>query len=409
MHWHFLYNLGVRIYVTGIRIAALWNSKARMWVKGRALWIEELGKASGVFKDHVIWFHCASLGEFEMARPLMEKIKKEQPHYSILLTFFSPSGYEIRKNWKGADFVMYLPADTRTNAKAFVKIVNPQKAVFVKYEYWLNYLDALHEAKTDIYMVCAVYQPRQAFFKWYGKPFRHALPYFKEIFVQDEASKDLVQTLGVDSILAGDMRFDRVSIGARQNKLSDSITSFSNSGFIVVCGSTWPEEEKIICQWINSASAEAKLIIAPHDISENHLQQIEKLLKVPFVRYSRFAECSEDNRVIIIDNIGTLASLYKAGHLAVVGGGFSGALHNILEPAVYGIPILFGPKHKRFHEAQTFINAGGAFTFTDVNSFDTLVKRFKRYEEERKTAGNACLRVVSQNEGATQLIYDQIF
>lgn len=404
-----LYNLGIRLYVTGIHIASLWNFKAKQWVKGRALWIEELGKASGGFKEHVIWFHCASLGEFEMARPLMEKIKAEQPQYSILLTFFSPSGYDVRKNWKGADYVMYLPADTRSNANAFVKIVNPQKAVFVKYEYWLNYLDALHYTHVDTFMVCAVYRKDQAFFKWYGKPFRFGLTRFKEIFVQTEYSKELALKLGFDVVVAGDMRYDRVTMAARQNQLSREVAAFCQTGFTIVCGSTWPEEEKLICPWMNSSSAEVKMIIAPHDISEEHLKSIEERLKVQYVRYSKLNEATENTRVIIVDNIGMLGTLYKAGKIAVVGGGFSGALHNILEPAVYGVPVLFGPKYKKFHEAASFMYAGGAFSFSDLHSFDTLIQRFKKNEDERKKAGNACLKIVADNEGATQLIYDQMF
>jgi 3-deoxy-D-manno-octulosonic-acid transferase len=405
----FFYTLGVRFYVATIYLFSFWNFKARQWIKGRSLWIEELGKASGTFKDKVVWVHCASLGEFEMARPLMEKIKQEQPDCSILLTFFSPSGYEVRKKWAGADYVMYLPADTPTNAKAFVKMVNPCKAVFVKYEYWLNYLEAMHQANIDTYMVCAVFSKQQVFFKWYGGAFRKALHYFKEIYVQNDSSRQLVSELGIESIVAGDMRFDRVAIASRQNKLSDNITAFSNSGFIIVCGSTWPEEEKIICNWINQASADVKMIIAPHDIGASHLLAIEKQIKIPMVRYSKLADATEDVRVILIDNVGMLASLYKAGKMAVVGGGFSGRLHNILEPAVYGIPVLFGPKHKRFHEAQTLIQAGGAFMFSDSVSFNTLVTQFKNDETLRQTSGKACLHVVSENEGATQLIYDQIF
>lgn len=405
---HPLYNFGVRLYVTGIHVASIWNFKAKQWVKGRNYWIEDLGRASGGFKDHVVWVHCASLGEFEMARPLMEKIKRERHDVSILLTFFSPSGYEIRKNWRDADFVMYLPADTPTNARAFVKMASPKQAIFVKYEYWLNYLQALHEKKIDTYMVCSVFRKDQSFFKWYGKPFRHALTHFKRIFVQDQDSADLARELGVNAEVSGDMRYDRVMTHAAHSQNIPGMDRFTLHNFTVVAGSTWPQEEKIICEWINAEATNVKLVIAPHDISEDHLASIEKKLTVPNIRFSKLTDNTSSARVVIVDNIGMLSTLYKYGDVAVVGGGFTGALHNILEPAVYGIPVLFGPRHKRFHEARTLILAKGAFTFSDTAEFKQRMQVLKD-ELTRKTSGACNKKVVEEHAGATDAIFHQIF
>jgi 3-deoxy-D-manno-octulosonic-acid transferase len=402
----FFYSLGIRFYVAGVYIAALFNKKAKRWIDGR-----KNSQSKNEKKAHEIrgcvWFHCASLGEFEMARPLIEKLKKEKPEQKILLTFFSPSGYEIRKNYELVDLVIYLPADTKTNAFWLVDAFRPSLAVFVKYEIWLNILAELKKNKIKTILISAVFHPKQRFFKWYGKIFREALSAMNTIYVQNEASHEILKKWKIDSIIAGDNRYDRVSENAKSIKPIDAIYKWKSNEKIIIAGSSWKPEEKLVCEFANKNSNQ-KIIFVPHDISENHLKNIESQLKLPFIRYSQLDKITNE-KIIIIDNIGLLSSLYQYADVAIIGGGFSGKLHNILEAATFGIPILFGPKHHRFHEAKEFISAGAAFTFSDLKSLDKNLNLLMINDKKRKKSGDAALKIVQKNIGATEIIWKENF
>ena len=402
----FFYSLGVRFYVAGIYIASLFNKKAKLWISGR-----KNGQSKNEKKAHdirgCVWFHCASLGEFEMARPLIEKLKKEKPEAKILLTFFSPSGYEIRKNYELVDLVIYIPADTKTNAFWLVDAFRPSLAVFVKYEIWLNILAELKKNKIKTILISAVFHPKQRFFKWYGKIFREALSAMNKIYVQNETSHEILKKWKIDSIIAGDNRYDRVSENAKNIKPIDAIYKWKSNEKIIIAGSSWQPEEKLVCEFANKNSNQ-KIIFVPHDISENHLKNIESQLKLPFIRYSQLDKITYE-KIIIVDNIGLLSSLYQYADVAIIGGGFSGKLHNILEAATFGIPILFGPKHHRFHEAKEFISAGAAFTFSDQKSLDENLNLLMINDGNRKKSGESALKIVQKNIGATEIIWKENF
>lgn len=402
----FFYSLGVRFYVAGIYIASLFNKKAKLWISGR-----KNGQSKNEKKAHdirgCVWFHCASLGEFEMARPLIEKLKKEKPEAKILLTFFSPSGYEIRKNYELVDLVIYIPADTKTNAFWLVDAFRPSLAVFVKYEIWLNILAELKKNKIKTILISAVFHPKQRFFKWYGKIFREALSAMNKIYVQNETSHEILKKWKIDSIIAGDNRYDRVSENAKNIKPIDAIYKWKSNEKIIIAGSSWQPEEKLVCEFANKNSNQ-KIIFVPHDISENHLKNIESQLKLPFIRYSQLDKITYE-KIIIVDNIGLLSSLYQYADVAIIGGGFSGKLHNILEAATFGIPILFGPKHHRFQEAKEFISAGAAFTFSDQKSLDENLNLLMINDGNRKKSGESALKIVQKNIGATEIIWKENF
>ena len=347
---------------TFIFLASPFNKKIRQWVRGRKGWRRIL-KDKVKPGDKIIWVHCASLGEFEQGRPIIEKLKERTPEYKILLTFFSPSGYEIRKNWPLADYICYLPADTLLNAVQFIDIVNPSTALFIKYEFWNNYLSALYNRKIPFYLVSGIFRPEQHFFKWYGGFFRSILKKFTYIFVQDSISVDLLKKIGIINVsYAGDTRFDRVNQIARETKNLPVVERFKGSERIFLAGSSWRPDEEIISGYINSFPGRMKWIFAPHKVDKNNIERLEKLLKVKVVKYSDSPESFTDARVLIIDNIGILSSAYKYADVAEVGGGFGEGIHNILEPSCWGIPVLFGPNNTKFREANDLISAKGAFT-----------------------------------------------
>ncbi len=401
-----LYSLGIRCYVAGIFLASFFNPKAKLWIEGRKNCQSKNEKKAHEIRG-CVWFHCASLGEFEMARPLIERLKKEKPETKILLTFFSPSGYEIRKNYELADLVIYIPSDTKTNAYYFVDAFRPSMAVFVKYEIWLNILAELKKNKIKTILISSVFHPEQRFFKWYGKIFREALSSLDKIYVQNESSFEILKKWKIDSALAGDNRYDRVNENAKNTKPISAVTEWKNNEKLIIAGSSWQPEEEFLCTYANKNPYQ-KIIIAPHDISENHLQNIESRLKVPFIRYSNLDKIGNE-KIILINNIGLLSSLYQYADIAIIGGGFSGKLHNILEAATFGIPILFGPKHSRFQEAKEFISAGAAFAFSDQKSLDKNLNALLQDEENRKKSGESALKIVQKNIGATEIIWKENF
>jgi 3-deoxy-D-manno-octulosonic-acid transferase len=401
-----LYTLSVYFTLFVARIAALFSGKVALWFNGRRNW--EFNMREKVMPgDRIIWIHCASLGEFEQGRPVAEAIREVLPEYKILITFFSPSGYEVRKDWSGADYVFYLPADTPHNAKVLADIVNPSAVIFIKYDFWANLITELHRRDIPILLTSAIFRPQQHFFKWYGGFFRDLLKRFRHIFVQDENSARLLRSIGLnDAVVAGDTRFDRVAKLAQSAAKYGIIQKFAGSEKVVVAGSSWPPDEEIISRFIRNNVSPAKWIFAPHEIDEKNVERLERMFDVPVARYSDPSCDAENARVLIIDNIGMLSSVYSYATLAVVGGGFGKGIHNILEPACHSIPVLFGPNHNKFREAGEMISCGGGFSFSDYGSFEKHASRLLDDPEFYKTSANKAGKYVISNTGATKKIVD---
>ena len=404
-----LYDIAIRGYALGIRLASTRSAKAKQWIDGRRNWQEKAIRkkeelADG--KDPLIWMHCASLGEFEQGRPLIEWLKKERPDYKILLTFFSPSGYEIRKNYDQADVVFYLPLDTRQNAERFLKIFKPDLAIFVKYEFWYHFLQVLQKEAVPCVLISAIFRREQTFFRFYGGFFRRVLQNFTHIFVQNEESKDLLNSLDLSNVtVAGDTRIDRVLTIAGQDRPLPVVDTFVKGYSVLVLGSSWPEDEAILIPFINQDLPESwKVIIAPHEIKESHMLDLEKSITWPVVRFSKAdPEALKKAKVLVIDNIGMLAFLYHWGRLAYIGGGFGAGIHNTLEPIAHGLPVVFGPKHEKFAEAVFLREAGGAFCVNTTAEWKTV---FEHLLEEKGygRAATAARNYIEKNQGATDKI-----
>lgn len=402
-----LYSLGIRAYSLAIHIASIFNSKAKLWVKGRKKWQNNYVQQASQMKN-CIWFHCASLGEFEMARPLIEKIKAEKPNKKILISFFSPSGYEIRKNYEKADLVLYLPLDTTKNAKKFIELFQPTLAVFVKYEIWLNYLQQLKNSKIESILISATFYPSQRFFKWYGNIFRNGLRNFKSIYVQNKSSQKQLESIQIKSIVAGDTRYDQVFANSKNKKTLPTLENWVKNHKIIIVGSSWQPEEKLLAVYCNQDLKNVKFIFAPHDISDKHIHQLTDQLKVPFTLYSELKE-NDSSKVLIINNIGLLSSIYQYGDLAIIGGGFSGKLHNILEAATFNLPILFGPKHDKFQEANEFIKEKAAFVFSNEKELYLHLNKLLTDDHFRLKTGDNSQQIVQRNLGATDIIWNDYF
>jgi 3-deoxy-D-manno-octulosonic-acid transferase len=400
----FIYSLIIYIFRVLINIVSLVNHKAFLWVKGRRKWASKLKENIGS-GENTIWFHCASLGEFEQGRPVIERIKDKAPDIKIVLTFFSPSGYEISKNYKLADYICYLPADTPGNASEFISIIKPSVAIFVKYEFWNNYISELSERNISLYLVSGIFRPDQHFFRWYGGFFRNILNKFTHIFVQDNRSLDLLQGIGIHNVsVAGDTRFDRVYQIAAAAKDLPVIEKFRGGEKLFLAGSSWKPDEEIIAGYINSDPDKMKWVIAPHEIGKSNIDRLEKLFKTDVVRYSEFNENSHNARVLIIDNIGILSSAYRYAYIASVGGGFGKGIHNILEPACWGTPVLFGPDYKGFNEAVDLIYRGGAFCFRNRDEFSSIINKWQEDSDLYKSSSANAADYIRQNIGATEKI-----
>ncbi|MCX6325086.1 MAG: 3-deoxy-D-manno-octulosonic acid transferase [Bacteroidia bacterium] len=403
-----LYNIGILIFSALAYLISPFNFKASLWVKGRKKWAERI-KDTIKPEDRTVWIHCASLGEFEQGRPVIEAIKKEMPDLKIVLTFFSPSGYEIRKNYPNADCISYLPADTPENVAKFISLVNPQFVIFVKYEFWNNYISLLYKSNIPLYLISAIFRPEQHFFKWYGSFFRGMLKKFERIFVQDQRSFDLLSEIGMENIsLAGDTRFDRVIQIAGTAKDIPQLEQFRGDEKMFLAGSSWKQDEEIIAQYINKFPGRMKWVFAPHEIDKPNIERLVKLLKVSVVRFSEFNEDSADARVLIIDNIGMLSSAYKYAYIAAIGGGFGKGIHNILEPACWGIPVLFGPRHEKFREAVDLINENGAMTFDSFGNFSNILDKWLEDEPFYLKSAKAAVVYINKNTGATGKIMQEV-
>lgn len=401
----FLYNIGIYLYQLAIFVASFFNTKAKKLRIGQA-------EAFAVLKQKIepntryVWFHAASLGEFEQGRPVIEQLKKQQPDTKILLTFFSPSGYEIRKNYALADIVSYLPLDTASSAKRFVEMLNPSKAIFIKYEFWPNYLQALKAAGIPVYSISAIFRPGQIFFRWYGQWYKTLLQGIDHIFVQDKASLDLLKTHGVDKVsIAGDTRFDRVADLAAQAKTIPLVEAFvKGSDKVIVAGSSWPKDEELLVRYLK-LHPDVKMILVPHEIHAAHIMGISKLLDGNFVRYTEATETNvQTTNCLVVDTIGLLSSIYRYGHVAYIGGGFGVGIHNTLEAAVWNVPVVFGPMYDKFREARDLIAIGGAFSIPDYEMLETKLDALLKDRKAGKIAGE----YVKQNTGATKLILKEI-
>ena len=401
-----MYNIVIYIYLIGVAIASCFNKKVKkMWAGER--------QALKVLREKVdpnaryIWFHAASLGEFEQGRPLMEYLRKTHPEYKILLTFFSPSGYEVRKNYEGADIICYLPLDTIRNARRFLRSIKPVMAFFIKYEFWYNYLHILQHRGVPTYSVSSIFRPDQNFFQWYGKGYGRVLKCFTHFFVQNIESKNLLGKLDIHDVeVVGDTRFDRVLQIKEASKQLPIVEKFTeNISKVFIAGSSWLPDEEVFLKYFN-LHKDWKLIVAPHVIGEDHLAQIFELLKGR--RVVRYTEATEENvkdaEVLIIDCFGLLSSIYHYGTISYVGGGFGVGIHNVLEAAVWDIPVIFGPNNKRFQEAQGLIMAGGGFEINDYQSFRDLMMRFETDEMFLQTSKKHAGEFVKGRAGATEKI-----
>lgn len=402
----FFYFLCIRAYFFAIRLAAPFNRKARLMVSGRRDWEKNLRDKVEQGQKYV-WFHAASLGEFEQGRPLIERYKAEGKR--IVLTFFSPSGYEVRKNYDKADIVCYLPFDSKRNARKFIEIINPEFAVFVKYEFWYCMIRELANRNLNVYLISGIFRPGQIFFRPWGKFYRKVLTDFAWMFVQDENSRKLLESAGVKNIsVCGDTRIDRVYQISHEYYENDFLGEFSKSDNVIVCGSTWPPDEKIISQYVNTHS-NLKAVIVPHEIHEEHLCAIERLLTKPHVRLSKCAEANATElSYIIVDSIGLLSKMYRYAKLTYVGGGFGVGIHNTLEAVVYGIPVVFGPNYRKFKEAFDLIDCGAGFSISSYEGFADVVERLLSDDAKYSASCAQANAYVEKSVGVSDFIYNKI-
>lgn len=409
-----MYNIIMYLIQFGIVVGSYFNKKLRKMLNGEREAIKQIREKVDPDAQY-IWFHAASLGEFEQGRPLIEKVHKEHPEYKILLTFFSPSGYEVRKNYTGADIITYLPIDTITNARAFLRAIRPVMAFFIKYEFWYNYLHILQHRGVPTYSVSSIFRPNQIFFKWYGRNYGRVLQCFTHFFVQNEESQQLLAGIGFkNSTVVGDTRFDRVLQIKEASKQLPIVDSFvhiheEKKPLTFVAGSSWPPDEAIFIEYFNTHPS-WKLIIAPHVIGEDHLKQIISLLKnKKVVRYTQTTETDAANAdVLIIDCFGLLSSVYRYGEVAYVGGGFGVGIHNVLEAAVWSIPVIFGPNNAHFAEAQGLKHNGGGFEIHNLEDFSKYIQRFEVETNFRLERGIAGGKYVAALAGASNKVLNNI-
>ena len=410
----FLYNIITLLAAQLLKFVALFSPKMKLFVDGRKSVFQTLADKIQT-SDKTIWFHAASLGEYEQGLPVIEAIKQQFPNHKIIVTFFSPSGYEVRKNNTVADVTVYLPLDTISNAKQFIELVHPEMVFFIKYEYWPNYLNELKKQQIKTYLISGILRENQAFFKWYGGFYRNALKTFDYFFVQNESSKTLLQSIGFNNVkVSGDTRFDRVvSILERDNSL-DFIEQFKDNTTTIVIGSSWPRDESLLVNYINQSSDEVKFIIAPHNIKQEQIQELKNAITKKIVLFSenvetRHALSLQEYSIFIIDTIGILTKIYSYADIAYVGGGFGNpGVHNILEPATFGVPVVIGPNYSHFAEATALVNMDGCISIQNQVQLNEAFDLLLYNEDERLEKGHICSTFVQMNKGATQTIMNHI-
>lgn len=393
----------------GMSVGALFNHKLRLGFRGRRDIFRRLARAIPP-GERIAWFHAASLGEFEQGRPVIEALQEKRPEMKILLTFFSPSGYEIRKDYKGADYIFYLPMDAPRNVRRFLDTVNPELAVFIKYEFWINYLLGLCKRGTRTYIISAIFRPGQSFFRPYGKLFRKALAAFTHIFVQDTLSMELLSQIGIHNVtVTGDTRFDRVYQIARGATPLPEVEKFTDGAKVLVAGSTWPPDEDLLIKLINS-NKDIKFIIAPHEIDRSRIDKLVENIELPALKYTELTPQSDLHgaQVLFLDTIGMLSRAYRYGRWAYIGGGFGVGIHNTLEAATFGLPLAFGPNYEKFREARGLIEAGGARSVGSMEELEAWFYRMKNDKIAYEISRKASLEYVESHRGATSLILTEI-
>ena len=392
---HLLYNISIWIYFVAIHISALFNRKAKQWINGRKDLFKKLKQINS--NNNIVWFHCASLGEYEQGRPIIESYKIKYPEHKILLTFFSPSGYEIRKNTSLADFVFYLPQDTQSNASKFINIVNPIKVIFIKYEFWLNYMSELKKRNIPFYSVSTIFRENQILFKynWFKKQLNNVTHFF----VQEKKSANFLRSIGfTNTTISGDSRFDSVRETANNRIPIPTLKEFSQQRPTIICGSTWEKDEKLLIKFIKQ-NTDYNYIIAPHEM--NNISRLRK--ETNGLLYSNIdVKDIKSTNVIIIDNIGLLSKIYSYANIAYIGGGFGSGIHNILEAATFGLPIIFGPNHKKSNEAKELISLGGAISITNYKELESAITYFNNFDSEIST------NYIDNNTGATKIILEAL-
>lgn len=410
-----IYDAGIRLYGCGARLAALRSPKARIFVKGRKTALAELERltAERAPEGYDYWFHAASLGEFEQARPLIEKIKKEKPEAKILLSFFSPSGYNVRRNYDLATAVIYLPADTHAGARRFLEIARPRATVFVKYEFWLNFIDALEARGIPTFLISAIFRPSQSFFKWWGATFRKRLAAYRTIYVQDEPSARLLETIGVKQVrVTGDTRFDRVHDIMVGGATFPAIEAWTKGHKTLIVGSSWPQDEDRYLDWVNT-HPDVRVIIAPHEFDEARIASLRHRLKNGSAIWTEIDIDSPNAlngnvQVLIVNTFGKLSSLYRYADFVIVGGGFGAGIHNINEAAVYGVPVIFGPNNRKFKEAADLKMLGGGFEYRTSDDVNRILDGFLNDSESLKRASQSAAKYIADNLGATDIIYNDL-
>lgn len=401
----FLYDTGIQLYGAALQLASPFHSKAAKWVGGRKNWFEQHRDSLSQLKG-CIWMHCASLGEFEQGRPVIEKLREVYPETPVVVSFFSPSGFEVRKNYDGANAVIYLPLDTRRNARMLCELLAPKLVLWVKYEFWINVLNELNGKGVPVILFSGIFRSGQRFFKPWGGVFRRAIRQFSAVFVQDTESAKLLEKINITATVAGDTRFDRVYDIAHNGRRVETVHHFAAGKKCIIAGSTWPPDEKLLARYLLQ-SDELHLIIAPHEVNEAHLREIEGHFGDCTIRLSQLsADGQTARRVLIIDQIGLLSRIYRSGQIAYVGGGFGAGIHNTLEAAVYGIPVLFGPNYHKFKEARDLIDAGGAFPIDGYGVLEAKLDQLLSDEARRKSAGCASSEYVDASVGATLKIVE---
>jgi len=406
----FLYNLVVTFAGLVLKILAVFSPKMKLFVAGRVP-VFKILSAKIKPQDRTIWFHAASLGEYEQGLPVIERIKLQFPEHKIVLTFFSPSGFEVRKNNTVADVTVYLPLDTQSNASKFLDIVHPELAFFIKYEYWPNYLHILKNRKIRTYLISGIFRENQLFFKWYGGFYRKALATFNHFFVQNQSSKELLLRLGKSNVsVSGDTRFDRVAAILERDNHLDFITEFKDEKRSIVVGSSWPKDESLLTEFINRTQHDVKFIIAPHNIKAEQIRELKAAIRKKSILFSeKDGKNIQEFDVLIIDTIGILTKIYSQADIAYVGGGFGNpGVHNILEPATFGVPIVIGPNYSHFAEATALVNLEGCLPVSNQKELTEAFENLIQNADVRYEKGHICSTFVQMNKGATEIILKQI-